>query len=162
MGPTPAIRAITTKYTTHDVAKRHRSQEKKRKELTVVTGTEHIGKQGQKWRSDFPKENMTHMVIHHIRPTELYPKRDLAEKRKALYFQSVSNDETTVIYKTARPRTCSKGCPATMLKKRSRPSLLLSITSSENLLVNTFPGRGGILTRVDSCSRISRNASKSE
>jgi hypothetical protein len=58
--------------------------------------------------------------------------------------------------------TCNKGCPATTLKNLSKPSLLLSITSSLNLFVNTFPGRGGIFTLVDSRSRISRKASKSE
>lgn len=36
------------------------------------------------------------------------------------------------------------------------------MTSSVNRLVKTFPGKGGILTRVDSLSRISRKYSKSE
>ena len=49
-----------------------------------------------------------------------------------------------------------------MLKKRSKPSRLASMTSSENRFVKTFPGRGGILTRVDSRSNISLKASKSE
>lgn len=46
-------------------------------------------------------------------------------------------------------------------KKRSKPSLRCSITSSEKRFVNTFPGKGGILTRVDSRSNTSRNHSKS-
>lgn len=59
-------------------------------------------------------------------------------------------------------RTCSRGCPATIVKKRSKPSRLASMTSSEKRLVKTLPGKGGIFTRVDSRSRMSRNASKSE
>ena len=47
-------------------------------------------------------------------------------------------------------------------KNFSNPSRLDSITSSENLLVNTFPGRGGIDTREDSRSNISLKYSKSE
>ena len=49
-----------------------------------------------------------------------------------------------------------------MVKKRSKPSLRASMTSSEKRLVKTLPGKGGMLTRVDSRSRISRKASKSE
>jgi hypothetical protein len=51
-------------------------------------------------------------------------------------------------------RTWRSGCPATMLRKRSRPSRRVSMTSSENRLdsVKTFPGSGGMFTRVDSSS----------
>jgi len=59
-------------------------------------------------------------------------------------------------------RTWSSGWPATILRNRSRPSRRVSMTSSEKRFVKTLPGRGGMFTRVDSCSRISRNASKSE
>lgn len=55
-----------------------------------------------------------------------------------------------------------RGWPATISRKRCSPSRRCSMTSSVNLLVNTFPGRGGMLTRVLSFSRMSRNASKSE
>ena len=41
---------------------------------------------------------------------------------------------------------CSSGCPTTILRNLSNPSLLCSITSSLNLLVNTLPGSGGIVT----------------
>lgn len=71
---------------------------------------------------------------------------------------------------------CSNGCPTTILRNLSRPSLLCSITSSLNLLVKTLPGRGGIVTcagQYERCpsdqhtlalslSRISRKYSKSE
>lgn len=73
---------------------------------------------------------------------------------------------------------CSNGCPATLqetlalsrgllhldayiCRNFSRPSLRCSITSSENLFVNTLPGSDGIVTRVDSLSSISRKYSKS-
>lgn len=46
-------------------------------------------------------------------------------------------------------------------KNLSRPSRRCSITSSAKRLVNTLPGKGGILTRVDSRSSTSRNHSKS-
>jgi hypothetical protein len=60
-----------------------------------------------------------------------------------------------------RRHTCRRGCPATTLRNFSRPSRLVSITSSENLFVKTLPGNRGMLTLVDSRSRISRKASKS-
>jgi len=64
------------------------------------------------------------------------------------------------------PRTllpvCNSGCPTTICRKRCRPSLLCSITSSENRLVNTFPGSGGMVTLAVSRSRTSRKYSKSE
>lgn len=49
-----------------------------------------------------------------------------------------------------------------MVKNRSSPSRLLSMTSSEKRFVKTLPGNGGMFTLVDSRSRISRKASKSE
>lgn len=61
-----------------------------------------------------------------------------------------------------RQLTCKSGCPATICKNRSNPSLRPSITSSVNRLVNTLPGNAGIFTRVLSRSRMSRKYSKSE
>lgn len=76
--------------------------------------------------------------------------------------KKISTSSYPQLQRKRQKHTCNNGCPATILRKRSSPSLLLSITSSEKRLVNTFPGSAGIFTRVDSCSRISRNASKSE
>ena len=71
------------------------------------------------------------------------------------------NSPCTKLAKTLLP-VCSNGCPTTICKNRCSPSLRCSITSSLNLLVKTFPGKGGIVTRADSRSRISRKYSKSE
>ena len=57
---------------------------------------------------------------------------------------------------------CSKGWPTTICRNRCNPSLLCSITSSLNRLVNTLPGSGGIVTLALSRSSMSRKYSKSE
>ncbi|POS88397.1 hypothetical protein EPUL_000049 [Erysiphe pulchra] len=57
---------------------------------------------------------------------------------------------------------CSKGCPTTICKNLCKPSPRCSITSSLKRFVKTFPGRGGMVTRADSLSKISRKCSKSE
>ena len=57
---------------------------------------------------------------------------------------------------------CSSGCPTTICKNRCNPSLRCSITSSLKRFVNTLPGKGGMVTRADSRSRMSRKYSKSE
>jgi hypothetical protein len=103
-------------------------------------------------------------LVQHLKPTASYPKRGPAKMHTAPYFQSRKEvrKKTPQFNINERKRTCNNGCPATILKKRSSPSLLLSITSSEKRLVKTFPGRVGMFTLVDSCSRISRKASKSE
>jgi len=56
---------------------------------------------------------------------------------------------------------CSNGWPTTICKNRCNPSRRCSITSSLNRFVKTFPGNGGIVTRADSRSRMSRKYSKS-
>lgn len=58
--------------------------------------------------------------------------------------------------------TCSKGWLATPVMNLSKPSLLLSMTSSVNRFVKTFPGKGGMFTLVVSRSRMSLKYSKSE
>lgn len=101
----------------------------------------------------------------HFRATATCPNRDLARKHRALYFPSSRLEELShsfIRHLQKVTLTCSNGCPATILKNLSSPSRRPSITSSENRLVKTFPGSGGILTRVDSRSRMSRKASKSE
>jgi len=94
--------------------------------------------------------------IHHSAP-HVVPSRTTSQTHCILsQAGSCKNAHSTLL------PVCNNGCPATILKKRSSPSLLLSITSSEKRLVKTFPGRVGMFTLVDSCSRISRKASKSE
>jgi len=56
---------------------------------------------------------------------------------------------------------CKSGWPTTICKNRCKPSRRCSITSSLNRFVNTFPGSGGMVTRADSRSRMSRKYSKS-
>ena len=114
-------------------------------------------------------EHITGPPWHCFTTTDSYPKPDPARKHKALYSPSSQEKSTSASHAPkvkqephTDTHTCNSGCPATILKNRSNPSRRLSITSSENRLVNTFPGRGGIFTRVDSCSRMSRKASKSE
>lgn len=101
-----------------------------------------------------------------FRATETYPTQGPARKRRELYFLSTNLKKNIsrgfIRHSKNVELTCSNGCPATILKNLSSPSRLPSMTSSENLFVNTFPGSGGILTRVDSRSRMSRKASKSE
>lgn len=67
----------------------------------------------------------------------------------------------TKLAKTLLP-VCNSGCPTTICKKRCSPSLRCSITSSEKRFVKTLPGSGGMVTRADSRSRMSRKYSKSE
>lgn len=56
---------------------------------------------------------------------------------------------------------CSSGWPTTICRNLCSPSRRCSITSSENRFVNTLPGSGGMVTRDDSRSRMSRKCSKS-
>jgi hypothetical protein len=70
------------------------------------------------------------------------------------------NSPCTKLPSTLLP-VCSSGCPTTICRNRCSPSRRCSITSSLKRLVNTFPGRGGMVTRADSRSRMSRKYSKS-
>lgn len=98
-----------------------------------------------------------------FRPSGTCPTPGLARMHIRPCYPSVTKGKNTQekVIRVAR-RTWSSGCPATILRKRSRPSRRVSMTSSENRFVKTLPGRGGMFTRVDSCSSMSRNASKSE
>ncbi|KAF8829161.1 hypothetical protein HHX47_DHR3000797, partial [Lentinula edodes] len=68
----------------------------------------------------------------------------------------------TKLYFQSTRDAIHNGCPATILKKRSKPSLRLSITSSENRFVKTFPGRGGIFTLLDVAGRVEEHTESFE
>lgn len=74
----------------------------------------------------------------------------------------VSKDPPCIKLASTLLPVCSSGCPATICRNRWSPSRRCSMTSSLNRFVNTLPGRGGIVTRVLSRSRMSRKYSKSE
>ena len=100
-------------------------------------------------------ESLAFVFIHFILLPNAHRmwKKDKAQSSKNLPCTKAPNTLDCV---------CNSGCPTTILRNLSNPSLLASITSSLNRFVNTFPGSGGMVTRLLSRSRMSRKASKSE
>ena len=107
-------------------------------------------------------ENLTPLILKEKSETIvnrliLYPIEDLEWMRIGLLILFVGEGDRRHSKVSESPWIEGKY----ICRNRSRPSLLCSMTSSENLFVKTLPGRGGMETREDSLSRISRKCSKS-